>query len=306
MRRAPAAALLVGLVGIAALASTTPAAAARGPLVATASVAPPVQLFGDAVRAQVSVIADTTRVDPAKLRVTVKFAPFVQDGQPRTIQTGSGRYVQRTWIWKLRCLTIACIPTSLSNDSYNDFGFPPARVSGPALHGTTPYSTRTFFPAVRVLSEISPREKALILLKGNVQWLYQLSPASGTSFRVRPVLVSWLAVGLAGLCAVAALVLAGRWLLRRREPLAATGVAAPAPHLERALALFFWANARGDETLQRKALERVADELPLDVLELSEVTRELAWSPETPGGEEVEAISLRAGVPVHGEERTSE
>jgi hypothetical protein len=295
-----------GLALLAVLATAAPAAAAAGPLQATASIAPPVQLFGDPVTARVSVIADTTRVDPAKLQVTATFAPFVPVGEPREIQTGSGRYVQTTWIWKLRCLSIACIPSSLSNDVYNDFGFPRARVQAPGLHGTTTYATGAFFPPVRVLSEISPREKALILLKGNVQWLSPLAPASGDSYRLPPELVFWLAVALAGLSAAAALVLAARWMLRRRAPLAATGAAVPASYLERALALFFWANARGDETLQRKALERVADELPLDVVELSEITRELAWSAETPGGEEVEAISQRAGVPVHSEERTSE
>ena len=46
--------------------------------------------------------------------------------------------------------------------------------------------------------------------------------------------------------------------------------------LERALALFFWAGQQGDETLQRKALERVAAELPFDVANLSDETRELA------------------------------
>jgi hypothetical protein len=297
-------AVVVALLAV--LATAAPAAAAAGPLQATASITPPVQLFGDPVTARVSVIADTTRVDAAKLQVTATFAPFVPVGEPREIHTGSGRYVQTTWIWKLRCLTVACIPTSLSSDAYNEFGFPRAQVQGPGLHGTTTYATGTFFPSVRVLSEISPREKALILLKGNVQWLYQLAPASGDSYTLPPVLVFWLAVALAGLSAAAALVLAARWMLRRRAPLAATRTAIPASYLERALALFFWANARGDETLQRKALERVADELPLDVVELSEITRELAWSAETPGGEEVEAISQRAGVPVHSEERTSE
>jgi len=300
MRRALVVALLMTL------AAAAPAAAAAGPLHATASITPPVQLFGDPVTARVSVLADTTQVDPAKLQVTVKFAPFVPAGKPREIQTGNGRYVETTWIWKLRCLTVACIPSSLANDAYDDFGFPPAQVRAPGLHGTTPYATHTFFPPVRVLSVISPRTKALILLKGNVRWLYQLAPSSGDGFARSPALVFWLAVALAGLCVVAALVLARRWMLLRRAPLAATGETVPASYLERALALFFWANARGDETLQRKALERVADELPLDGGELSGIARELAWSAETPEGEEVEAISSRAGIPVHTEERTGE
>lgn len=305
MKRAVFAAILVALATAAPAAAVLPRPAAAKPLRATTSVSPPVELFGNAVTARVSVIADTTRVDPAKLGVVVKFAPFVPVGEPREIQTGSGRYVQTTWIWKLRCLTIACIPSSLSSDVYDDFGFPPAQVRAPGRHGTTTYATDAFFPPVRVLSEISPREKSLILLKGDVQWLYQLSPASGDSFTLSPVLAFWLAVALGGLCAAAALILAGRLIRRQHAPLAATGAAVPGSHLERALALFFWANARGDETLQRKALERVADELPLDVLELSEITRELAWSPDAPGGEEVEAISQRAGVAAHPEEPTS-
>ena len=297
-------ALLVAL--LLALATAAPAAAAAArPLRATASFTPPVQLFGDTVTARVSVVADTTLVDSATLHVTTEFAPFVPVGKPREIQTGSGRYVQTMWIWKLRCLTLACTPTSLSNDSYNDFGFPPAQVRGAGLQGTTAYATHAFFPSLRVVSQISPREKSLILLKGNVQWLYQLAPGSGDGFTLSPTLVFWLAVALTGLCTAVALVLSGRWLFRPPAPLA-TGEAVPASSLERALTLFFWAHANGDETLQRKALERVADELPFDVVELSEITRQLAWSPETPGGEEVVAISRRAGVPVHPEEGTSE
>jgi hypothetical protein len=66
--------------------------------------------------------------------------------------------------------------------------------------------------------------------------------------------------------------------------------------LERALGLFFWAREHDDETLQRKALERVADELPFDVHDLSETARALAWSREIPDEEDVQEISERAGI----------
>ena len=52
--------------------------------------------------------------------------------------------------------------------------------------------------------------------------------------------------------------------------------------------------AHGDETLQRKALERVADELPVEVHDLSEMYREFAWAPETPEDRDVQAISEQA------------
>ena len=69
--------------------------------------------------------------------------------------------------------------------------------------------------------------------------------------------------------------------------------------------LFTWAREHGDETLQRKALERVADELGPGGLELSEKARALAWAPEAPPEDEVAELSesaLRGATPV-GEER---
>ena len=288
-----------------ALATAAPAAAKPPkPLRAATSVSPPVQLFGNDVIAHVSVIADTNRIDPTRLRVATSFAPFVRVGSLRKVQTGSGRYVKTTWTWRLRCLAAACVPVAPPSDLSHDFRFPPAQISGLRANGKSVYRTHVFFPAVQVVSQVSPRERAYIKAHKHLKWLYQLTPAAGDAYRIPPGLVFWLAVVLAVLCGAAALVLAGRWALGLRKPATAAAPALPASYLERALALFFWANARGDETLQRKALERVADELPLDVVDLSDIARELAWSPETPEGDEVEAISERAGVLVHPEEGT--
>jgi hypothetical protein len=286
------------------LATAAPAAAAAPapPLYATTSVSPPVEIFGDGATASVTVTTDTTRVDPAGLQVAVDFAPYQRIGPPREVHSGSGRYVQTTWTWKLRCVSATCVPVSPPSDFFHDYRFPPAQVRAIGVNGKVDYRLHVFFPAIKMVSAISPREQAYIEAHKRIQWLYALAPAAGDAYRLSPELVFWLAVALAGLCAAAALVLAGRWALRLRTPVTAAP-AVPASYLERALALFFWANARGDETLQRKALERVADELPLDVVDLSEIARELAWSPETPEGDEVEAISERAGVPVHPEER---
>jgi hypothetical protein len=297
VKRAFLAAVLVALA--------TAAPAAAKPLQATASMSPPVVLFGNRVTVRVSVIADTRRVDPALLRVGVNFAPFEPVGPPRERHTGSGRYVQTTWTWKLECLTAECVPVAPPSDLFRNFGFPPAQVRGLGVNGKSVYRAHAFLPRLEVLSEVSPREQAFIERRKRVDWLYQLPPAAGDAYRLSPGRAFWLAVVLAGLCAAGALVLAGRWALRLRTPAAGTAPAVSGSYLEQALALFFWANAHGDETLQRKALERVADELPLDVVDLSEIARELAWSPETPEGDEVEAISERAGVSVHPDERAS-
>jgi hypothetical protein len=291
MKRAVAVALL------AVLATAAPAAAAHPGLRVEAWISPPVQLFGNPVKVHVSATSDTTRVDPARLRVSANFAPYVPVGPPQKVQSGSGRYVQTTWTWTVRCLTAACVP--VTNDVSQVFQFPPVHIRGVGIDGKGHYRAHPFLPRLEVVSQVSPREKAYIEKHKHIQWRYEVTPAVGDSYRLPPGLVFWLAVALAGLCGATAVVLAGRWALRLRTPLAAAGPAVPGSYLERALALFFWANARGDETLQRKALERVADELPLDVVDLSDVARELAWSPETPEGEAVEAISEHAGVQVH-------
>ena len=299
MKRAFLAVVLVALtIAVPAAAASKPPKALR----AKASVSPPVVLFGDAVIARVSVIADTTRVDPARLRVATKFAPFERVEPPHKVQTSGGRYVQTTWTWKLRCLKAECVPIAPPSDVFQDVGFPPVQVRGVGVNGKE-YRAHTFFPRIKVVSQVSPREQAFIKAHKRIQWQYPLAPAAGDAYRIPPGVVFWLALLLAVLCGAAALLLAGRWALRLRTPAVATGPAVSGSQLERALALFFWASEHGDETLQRKALERVADELPLDVVDLSEIARELAWSPETPEGDEVEAISERAGVPVHPEER---
>jgi hypothetical protein len=65
--------------------------------------------------------------------------------------------------------------------------------------------------------------------------------------------------------------------------------------LERALAVLRYAHETGDETLQRKAFERVAGELGVERAdELTRVARELAWSQRTPEDEEVEAFAEQA------------
>jgi hypothetical protein len=69
----------------------------------------------------------------------------------------------------------------------------------------------------------------------------------------------------------------------------------PGTPLERALAVLRYAHEHGDETLQRKAFERVAGELGVERAgELAQIARELAWSQRTPEDEEVEEFAEQA------------
>lgn len=264
------------------------------PLKVYASVTPPVQRFGDPVTAQVAVVADRKWVAPANVRVTAHFAPYQAAGPPTVVRAYNGRLLQMTWTWKLRCLTVQCLPETKASDIAHIFHFARARVAYVSPAGAVRYSLQAAFQPIVVYSQLSP---AVVRgLKGHqVDWQAPLTPLASPSYRFPPDLVFWLAVALAVVLGTTGLALATRWALQFR-PQAAPRSTAGASSLERALTLFFWARAHDDETLQRKALERVADELPFDVQELSEETRALAWSPEAPDEEDVEDISERAGI----------
>lgn len=303
------------MVAAAALAAAAPAAAkiptVHGgsvlggdvPLKAYASVTPEVQLFGGTMTARVAIVADRKWVDPALLHVDARFAPYGEVQPPTEVRVRSGRLLQLTWAWTLRCLTASCVPTHGSQV----FHFPPARVEYLSPAGAVRYAFALRFPRVEALSGLSPSVvSALFATHPTLEWQLPLTPVPAPQYRLSPGLVFWLALTLAGVLGAAGLTLFFRWVLGLRRP--ATGQAPSSLRgspLELALSLFFWAGTHGDETLQRKALERVADELPLDVRELSETARALAWSPETPEDEEVEAFSERAGIHRSGGGRDS-
>ncbi len=309
MRRA-----LVGAAVAVALVAAAPAAAflppvptgsAVGdgvPLKAYASITPTVHLFGDAITAKVAVVADTKWVDPARLQVNADFRPYKPVRAPTVLRLGSGRFLQITWTWTLRCLTATCVPTEPPSDKYHVFHFSPAHIDYLTVGGKRQYGITAAFPAVETLSQVSPGIVAYLSRHKALNWQFRLAPVASPTYRLSPALVFWLGLGLAAVFAATGLLLAGRWALGFRKPAVAAAPAAPATTLERALAVFFWARERGDETLQRKALERVADELPLEVRDLSDTARALAWSPGTPEDEDVQAISERArmGVPPAG------
>jgi hypothetical protein len=307
MKRAiPAAALLVALAFAAPAGAHVPpvhGGSALGrdlPLKAYGSISPPVHLFGDSITAKVAVVADRRYVAPSNVRVSVNFAPYRPVAPPTLVQKSNGRLLQMTWTWTLRCLKAECLPESKFSQFFQVFHFEPAHVAYLSPQGKERYGENVRFQRVEVFSQLSPNVIAGI--KGHLlQWQDHITPISQPRYRVSPDLVFWSAVALALALGTAGLAIAGRWAWQFR-PAAKAQAARHSSSLERALTLFFWARANDDETLQRKALERVADELPFDVHELSETARELAWSRETPDTEDVEEISQAAGIQRHNGE----
>jgi hypothetical protein len=267
------------------------------PLKAFASLDPPVQLFADPLTAKVSIVADRKWVDPANLRILVHFDPYQPTGRPAVVRSGTGRIVEITWTWTLRCLTAECIPATRSSELSRIFRFTPATIEYRSRSGKVRYAFKAGFPPVEVSSQFGPKMVSLVEKREVARaWQFRLAPVPAPHYRLAPSLAFWLAIALACVLGATGLAFAVRWALQFRSPAVAGAPALPASPLELALTLFFWARAHDDDTLQRKALERVADELPLDVRELSETAHALAWSPETPGEEDVQAISERAGL----------
>jgi hypothetical protein len=296
----------LALVAAAALALAAPAAArlpvfqqgssvGEGvPFKAYASVNPAVHLFGDELTAKIAIVADTRWVDPRRLRVTADFTPYQPTKPPAVLRLQVGRFAQVTWTWTLRCITSPCVPRLPPSDKFHVFKFRPARVDYLQLDGKPAYGINASFPPVEVLSQVSPGVVNFLRKTNRLNWRFDFTPVAAPSYRTSPDLLFWLAVGLAGAAGVGALWFAFRWYLVVRPRRAPPVVDAGTP-LERALAVLRYAHATGDETLQRKAFERVAGELGVERAdELTLIARELAWSQRTPEDEEVEEFAEQA------------
>jgi hypothetical protein len=265
------------------------------PLKAYASIVPTVHLFGDTLQAKLAVVADTRWVDPRRLRVRAGFAPYTPTGTPTVLRLHIGRFEQLTWTWHLRCLTARCVPVVPPSEKFHVFRFPSAHIEYLKANGTPQYGLNAVWPTVEVLSQINPSVENALVNARKYDWQYSLAPVASPTFRVSPMFLFWLALGLAGAAVLAALFAVARWY-RMLRPRVAVVRELEGSTLERALTILAWAHENGDETLQRKAFERVAGELGLvpQVDELSKAAQELAWSPRLPEDEEVEAFTEEA------------
>ena len=252
------------------------------PLKAFATLQPSVHLFGDVLTAKLAVIADTKWVDPQRLRIHTNFSPYAPVRTPDVVHLRIGRFEQVTWTWKLRCLESPCVPRDPPSDGYHIFQFHAAHIAYGGSQARPKYGMDAHWPRVEVISQMTPGLVTFLQLTRKINWRFHLTPVAAPTYRVAPSLLFWLALALAGLAALAAAGLTGRWYLRTRVAPEVAPVA-PGTVLERALAVLRYAHEKGDETLQRKAFERVAAELGVERAgELRVTARELAWSPRTP------------------------
>jgi hypothetical protein len=265
------------------------------PLKAYARVSPTVHLFGDAITATIAIVADTKWVNPARLRVSANFAPYEATKGPSVVRLRSGRFAQVTWTWTLRCLTTRCVPRAPPSDGAHVFRFHPARIEYLRTNLKPAYRITASFPPIEAVSQVSPGVAAVLQKTNRLNWRLGLTPVAAPTFRLSPGLLVWLAIAVAAGFGLLALYLAWRWYLVVRPRRAHEFPMDPGTPLERALAVLRYAHQHGDETLQRKAFERVAGELGVARAdELTLIARELAWSQRTPEDEEVEEFAEQA------------
>jgi hypothetical protein len=240
------------------------------------SLDPRQHLFGDTVRAQVDVVVDRDRIDPATVTLRSSFEPYEQVAPGAVERTEVGRAERLRWTFRLVCLEDTCMPDG--PDSFLTFapatvladGRPIAEIEWPQLGVSS-----------RIVQPTGSTERSWSLGAGDI-------PAP--TFRISPdTAVLLLAIGAAALVGVGALFLV---LALRRPRRAARSL----PPLERALALLDAAR-RGDQlNEERKALDLLSVELTREGEgELARAVTELAWAREHPADEATDSVAERVG-----------
>ena len=265
------------------------------PLKAYATISPTVHLFGDPITAKIAIIADTKWVDPVRLQVTAEFTPYETTKAPTVLRLQIGRFAQVTWTWTLHCVTSQCVPRAPPSDGAHVFRFRAARIAYLRPNQKPAYRITAGWPPVEVVSQVSPGVVAVLQKTRRLEWRLDLTPVAAPTYRLSAGLLFWLVIGFAGGFGLLALRLVWRWYLVVRPRRAHELPMDRGTPLERALAVLRYAHEHGDETLQRKAFERVAGELGVERAdELRLIARELAWSQRTPEDEEVEEFAEQA------------
>ena len=291
-----AGAVAVLAVVVAALRTSRPSVAPPpSGLAATASLTPRVHLFGDTVTARISLRVDARRVDPDRIEVRARFAPYTVIEPFERTRRDVGDVAQLEYRARIRCLTAACAPPA---GIPKRITFPSASVTyRPRANEDPPAALRAprtgIWPSVVQFSRLDRRgSREEADPDDRPPWRADTSLPS-VSYRVRPDLAFWgLIAGALTLLVGAALVLRpylparAESLLRRRRRVRL------APPLERALAAVEAARAAGDAPEQRKALELLSDELmQTGEPQLALAARHLAWSARNPDGEATRTLA---------------
>jgi hypothetical protein len=236
-------------------------------LTVAAALTPRAHLFGDRVRADVTVALDPRRVDSRTVTIDASFAPY----KP----VGNARVVRKPTSVRLDATLVCLAPSCASAAPQRTIAFAPAHVRYRDRSGR-PHSAEAAWPPLLAASRLTPADRRL----SQIRVAAALPPASAA---LDPTLVGR---ALAA-AAVALLVAAGAGLARRRRGRPAAAVLAPVevPALLSALATVERL-AHESDGKRRSAIDRLARELGgAGLARLAPAARKLAWSPPAPSAE---------------------
>ena len=268
----------------------------------TASVRPSVHLFGDLVRARVDVALDNRRIDPSRVRLQARFAPYEPVGELEVSRRDAGPLTQLRYRVVLRCLAFACAPEV----QRKSFRLPEGRLLV-VTTGNGRAAVPVRWPSLEVATRISETPEGIgsADFEPEADFRGEPAPLPRVSYWLNPRLVAAASVVGALLLAALASAIVVREVRRRRQP----PVEEEAPELsplERAVAVVQWAAERRDGAERRSALEVLAVALADEGAgELAAAARELAWSQPTPDGPATVDLAARARALAEGDGRVA-
>jgi hypothetical protein len=261
---------------------------------ASGELGPPIHLFGDTISADVSVVVDRTKLDPARVSLKTSFEPYEPIEDMEVARREAGNLAEIRYRLRLRCLERACITSTLGTiqnpggSAPRTFRFQPAQVQYTDPGAEQPRLLRSVrFAPIESVTRINAQDVAQVYgfpFRGSFTPLPAISQhMSATTLGVLLLLLA------AALLVLPAILVLRWWRARRRRP-PPEPEPEPTP-LERAIALVEWSLARENGAERRAALDALATEL--DVMEsngLADETRIAAWSPPSPSTGEAERI----------------
>jgi hypothetical protein len=239
--------------------------------VVSTSIRPAVHHFGEAVTAEIVILADKTLVDPTTVRVNPDFTPYEPVGSREVQRTETASSVKWRFRFRVRCLKEGCAP----NGPRQTMELPGTAVV--YRFRTSPGRSTAIvdWPSFEVSARVPDTALAPERWKADVTSLPAVTYDRSTTTLSLGLLAGSILFALLG----GALLW---WLVRPREPEPAAEieeVEVRLTPLERALQLAREAALDGDSPERRKAFERVARELGArGFVELAERARALAWS----------------------------
>jgi hypothetical protein len=265
-------------------------------------ITPSVHLFGEPVVAQIDVILNREKVDPADVQLKTNFEPYEPVGETEEVRRDIGEFTVIRYTTTLGCLDERCIPRTAAGETTVSQlpGLPPF------LPGQQRDEKVKFeFPPALLIADAEPKDRTLgrvvwspLRSLSRVNWYDSSVVGQGFPFvaTVTPLpepdyLISPTMLGL-GLLALAAALLAlpvGLVVARRRRRTRHDVGAGPAlSPLERALRLVEWASRRPSVDERREALEALAYELANgEAGPTADRARKQGWSPPTPEPEQM-------------------